>query len=122
MPHETINDFLKQISDSFCPLRWTYMQVDLQHGKIKACCKTPFQQIDDDQIRQSGTAALFNGEYVQQRRREMFEGIRHSDCNACWLQEDLGLLSYRWAQAAKEPFRSASSAIAEERRLDNGVP
>lgn len=122
MPHETINDFLKQISDSFCPLRWTYMQVDLQHGKIKACCKTPFQRIDDDQIRQSGTAALFNGEYVQQRRREMFEGIRHSDCNACWIQEDLGLLSYRYAQTAREPFRSASSAIAEERRLDNGVP
>lgn len=122
MSDETIGDLLKQISDSFCPLRWTYMQVDLQHGKVKACCKTPFQKIDDAQIRQHGTAAVFNGDYVQQRRREMFDGVRHSDCNTCWTQEDLGLLSYRYSQAGKEPFTSTILPIREKQRVDNGVP
>ncbi len=122
MPHEEISDVLKQISPSFCPLRWTYMQVDLQHGKVKACCKTPFQKIDDEQIRQLGTRAIFNGEYVQERRREMLNGIQHHDCDTCWVQEDLGLLSYRYLQSSQEPFRSAIPVIQAGRRVAEATP
>jgi hypothetical protein len=122
MSHEAVNDLVRQISDSFCPLRWSYMQVDLQHGKVKACCKTPFQRIDDEQIGAYGTAAIFNGEYVQERRREMLNGVRHRDCNTCWTQEDLGLQSYRYLQAGEEPFRSVIPVIRDERRVDNAVP
>jgi hypothetical protein len=27
---------------TFCSLRWRYMQCDVGHGQVKACCKTPF--------------------------------------------------------------------------------
>jgi sulfatase maturation enzyme AslB (radical SAM superfamily) len=94
----------------------------LQHGKVKACCKTPFQRIDDEQIRRYGTAAFFNGPYVKERRREMLEGVKHRDCATCWRQEDLGIQSYRYLQAGKEPFASRIPIIHSERSVDNAVP
>lgn len=122
MQHEEISRLLERVSPSFCPLRWTYMQVDLQHGKVKACCKTPFQRIDDAQIGRLGTEAIFNGEYVQERRREMLAGVKHRDCNTCWDEEDLGLLSYRHLQSGLEPFRGAVGKIAASRRADGAKP
>jgi sulfatase maturation enzyme AslB (radical SAM superfamily) len=122
MSRETISDILGQVSNSFCPLRWTYMQVDLQHGKVKACCKTPFQRIEEAQIERLGSITIFNSEYLQERRREMLAGVRHSDCNTCWIQEDLGLLSYRYSQSANEPFRSSIPVLQAQRRLDDAVP
>lgn len=119
MAHDELRLQLEQVSRSFCPLRWTYMQVDLEHGKVKACCKTPFQSITDEQIRELGAGALFNGHYVQQRRREMLAGIKHDDCSTCWTEEELGLLSYRYLQSGKEPFRSSIASISAQAPVVN---
>jgi hypothetical protein len=113
---------LETVSPSFCPLRWTYMQVDLEHGKVKACCKTPFHTVGDDELREQGTAALFNNLSFQERRREMLAGVHHEDCSACWRQEDLGLLSYRLSESGKELFRSGIADIRHHRRVDSAVP
>jgi hypothetical protein len=108
---------LDQISDSFCPLRWTYMQVDLEHGRVKACCKTPFQQVSA-----GGREVIFDSTYFQERRREMLKGVRHSDCECCWEQERLGLLSYRLSEAQKEPHAQAIRAIAAARQVTGARP
>ena len=110
------------LGESFCPLRWSYLQVDLQHGRTKACCKTPFQALTSQEIAAQGAEAIFNSEYVQTRRAEMFAGIRHPDCAACWKAEDLGLQSYRQSQAAKPMFRAVAEAVAASPRLDGAVP
>jgi len=113
---------LEQISPSFCPLRWTYMQVDLEHGRVKACCKTPFLQIEAEDISRNGGKAIFNGTYFRDRRREMLEGVWHSDCDSCWTQERLDLLSYRHSECAKEPHRSAIIEVGAARRIDGARP
>lgn len=113
---------LAQVGASFCPLRWTYMQVDLVHGRIKACCKTPFVQADADEIRNAGSQAIFNGASFQARRRDMLEGRGHADCDPCREQERRGLLSYRLSESAKEPHASAIGAIERARRVDGVVP
>jgi len=110
------------LSASFCPLRWSYLQVDLQHGRTKACCKTPFQALTGQAIAAQGAEAIFNSEYVQARRAEMLTGIRHADCAACWKAEDLGVQSYRQSQAAKPMFRAVTEAVAAAPRLDAAVP
>lgn len=122
MPAELTRARLEQISPSFCPLRWTYMQVDLEHGRVKACCKTPFQQVTTQELRESGRAAIFNASYFQDRRREMLRGAGHSDCNSCLEQERLGLLSYRLSEAGKEPHSTAVESIAAERPVGTAVP
>ncbi len=110
------------LSTSFCPLRWSYLQVDLQHGRTKACCKTPFQALTRQAIAAQGAEAIFNSEYVQARRAEMLTGIRHSDCTACWKAEDLGVQSYRQSQAAKPMFQAVTEAVTAAPRLDAAVP
>ena len=122
MDYEEVKNQLGSISESFCPLRWTYMQVDLEHGKIKACCKTPFQKIADEQINQIGEKAIFNGAYFRERRREMMEGIKNEDCSSCWTEEELGLLSYRYLLSGKEPFKSSIAAIQSNPLSSNYVP
>src|SRR5438552_825728 len=122
MTKDLIKNKLHQISESFCPLRWTYMQVDLEHGKVKACCKTPFQKITENELRRLGKEAIFNGGYVQERRREMLDGIKHEDCTTCWTEEERGLLSYRYLQSAQEPFKSSIERIREQSSLANAAP
>jgi hypothetical protein len=113
---------LETISPSFCPLRWSYLQIDLQHGRAKACCKTPFEQMTARQLDEQGSAALFNSGYVQQRRREMLAGVRHDDCAACWQAEALGLESYRRAQSAKPMFRGVTEKLLAHPAVDGAVP
>jgi hypothetical protein len=98
------------------------MQVDIQHGRVKACCKTSFQTITNTQLEEFGTSVIFNNQYFQDRRREMFVGIKHGDCSSCWTQEKLGLLSYRLSQSASDTFRASLSAIAAEKRVDAIIP
>ncbi len=120
--HRDGRNRLDLVSPSFCPLRWTYMQVDLEHGRVKACCKTPFVRIERSELRSLGVAAMFNAPYFQDRRREMLSGVWHSDCDSCWTQEQLGLLSYRRAESNREPHRSAAVEIGEHRTVDAARP
>jgi MoaA/NifB/PqqE/SkfB family radical SAM enzyme len=113
---------LQLVSPSFCPLRWSYLQIDLQHGRIKACCKTPFQALTGDELADRGSDAIFNNDYVLARRAEMLAGVKHPDCAACWRAEDLGVQSYRRSQAAKPMFREVTDNVAATRRLDGAVP
>jgi hypothetical protein len=122
MTDEPVRAELNRISSSFCPLRWSYMQVDIQQGKVKACCKTSFQTLDRALLENHGTQAVFNSPYFQDRRREMLAGVKHEDCRSCWIQEDLGLLSYRILQSAEKMFRPVTTALASEGRVDEAKP
>ena len=122
MGYEPVRAELNRISSSFCPLRWAYMQVDIQQGKVKACCKTPFQTLSKTLLEGQGTQAIFNNPYFQDRRWEMLVGINHEDCRSCWIQEKLGLLSYRLLQSAEEMFKPITTVIAAEKRVDKAVP
>lgn len=122
MQTSELQNRLQIISPSFCPLRWTYMQVDLEHGRVKACCKTQFQRIGGSEIEQLGTDAIFNGKYFQERRREMLEGIWHADCDACWTQEQLGLLSYRQLEANKAIHLGVIPEILQRGHIDSAKP
>lgn len=122
MPDIPIEQELERVSQSFCPLRWSYMQADMSQGKVKACCKTPFVQIASQWIQRDGTGAIFNNPEFQARREGMLRGEKHADCRDCWQNEAAGILSYRYHQSALPLFRRRISSIASERSVGNAFP
>lgn len=109
-------------NDAFCPLRWGYLQVDMANARTKACCKTPFQSVDPDELEQRGSAAIFNGDYVQQRRLEMLQNQRHQDCAGCWTAEEQGIRSYREEHADRSPFVEVGDDVRRHLDVDRAVP
>lgn len=117
-----LGEALSVANDAYCPLRWSYLQVDLAHGRAKACCKTPFQPVTGEEIAIAGSDAIFNGAYVQARRREMLRGERHGDCAGCWQAEEEGLQSYRQRQSGKPMFAEITRSLASRPRVDGAAP
>ena len=100
----------EELPKSFCSLAWRYAQVDLQRGKVKACCKTPFHRVAETDLSTLGTGALFNNPDFQARRRAMLDGAYPSACKSCWDHENAGVPSYRQTAGANPIFATPSSA------------
>ena len=82
------------ILDSLCIYRWSYPIIDFGKNQIRTCCKTIMPGYENS----SQTFDSFiDFEYMQQRRLEMFQGIRHESCSACWRSEDQNIPSMRHA-------------------------
>lgn len=112
----------ERLPPTFCSLRWRYMQCDLTHAQVKACCKTPFVQITDDDVAAQGHRSVFNHPYFVERRREMLAGSGHADCDVCTEHDAAGIISYRRSEGSKPIFatpRSRAEALAE---LDDAWP
>lgn len=99
------------LPDSFCTLAWRYAQVDLQRGKVKACCKTPFHRVSEADLALAGTGAMFNNPRFQERRRAMLRGERPADCISCWDHERLGVPSYRSTAGASPIFATPATTV-----------
>lgn len=83
------------IKDSLCTARWGYPLVDFSKGEVRTCCRTKGERITKEQIDTLGTDVFLNSDYQKERRLEMLKGVRHDDCNTCWVFEDAGMPSLR---------------------------
>lgn len=108
---------MNHMKNTICRLRWSYPIISLEEMQVRTCCRTPPIKIQKSQLDQEGTDVFINNVYLKERRKEMLEGIRHSDCNICWNLEDQGILSPRhsYEKTIKhlENYETASS-VAEE--------
>ena len=83
------------VNNSICHLRWGYPNISLTRSEIRTCCKTPFQTVTDQDIDEHNIDLFLNTPYQKNRRLEMLQGTRHSDCKSCWSIEDQGATSLR---------------------------
>ena len=83
------------VNNSICHLRWGYPNISLTRSEIRTCCKTPFQTVTDQDIDEHNIDLFLNTPYQKDRRLEMLQGTRHSDCKSCWSIEDQGATSLR---------------------------
>ncbi len=86
---------------TLCRLRWSYPVVNFAMQSTRTCCRTPSYKVDEESLKTLGKDALFNSPYLKERRFELLNGIKHSDCNSCWALEDSGIKSPR---LGKEDF------------------
>jgi organic radical activating enzyme len=87
---------------SICSLRWGYPNISLTRSEIRTCCKTPFQTVSENDIKEYGINLFLNTKYQKERRLEMLKGIRHHSCSQCWQIEDQGASSLRLANPNPE--------------------
>ncbi len=83
------------IKDSLCTARWGYPLVDFSKGEVRTCCRTRGERISKEQIDKHGKDIFLNTDYQKDRRLEMLNGVRHDDCNTCWVFEEAGMPSPR---------------------------
>jgi organic radical activating enzyme len=85
------------MNDAICPRRWNYIDARLNTGEVRMCCHTFFKKIEPGE-------SLVNNDYAKERRLEMLQGIKHSDCNFCWKLEEQGLPSKRTQEIEKNKW------------------
>lgn len=94
--HAKLEENVFMSKKHFCILPWIHMQVS-PNGKMHSCCQTSFKNPLGD-LHQTDITEIWNGDRYKTLRDSMLNGDIISDCESCFLQEDLGLTSLRqWA-------------------------
>lgn len=75
------------MSESFCLAKWLQVTIDLVHGTNHSCHHPRRHLIPLEEL-EKNPSALHNTKYKKERRKEMLEGKRPSECEYCWQIED----------------------------------
>lgn len=99
---------LDAVSPSFCLNKWHFGVVDFEMEDYSLCCMSRRIPFDPNEV-SADPRALLNSQYTSERRKEMLEGKKHSDCNICWKAEAQGQVSERFFEShyRRKNFESA---------------
>jgi hypothetical protein len=78
---------LDAVGCGMCLAKWTQVTLQLQSGHNHSCHHPGTHKISEAEIARN-PSALHNTRYKKQRRKEMLEGKRPSECDYCWGTED----------------------------------
>lgn len=81
------NTRLNKVGCGMCLAKWTQTTIHLQLGRTHSCHHPDTHVIPIDEIKKN-PGALHNTAFKKQKRKEMLEGKRPSECNYCWNVED----------------------------------
>ncbi|CBW27889.1 hypothetical protein BMS_3132 [Halobacteriovorax marinus SJ] len=80
-------DSINEVSESFCLAKWLQVTIDLVHGTNHSCHHPRRHLIPLEELEQN-PSALHNTKFKKEKRKEMLEGRRPSECEYCWQIED----------------------------------
>lgn len=83
---ETIK-IVNDISPSFCAAKWYNATIWLGNGRT-ASCHLPLAHSIDQTLLEDNPSSLHNTSYKKDRRQEMLDGVKCSECAYCWTVED----------------------------------
>ena len=84
---EDVKAVLDKVSPSFCLAKWYQVTVHLQNGHTHSCHHPGTHKVPLEELNSNPTA-LHNTQFKKERRREMLEGTRPTECQYCWNVED----------------------------------
>ena len=87
------------MSNTFCNLPWKQLYVSTS-GNHRICCMNPDNITKDDgylhyNMTRDKITDSWNSKYMRDMRLKLIKGEKHSNCQRCYLQEDLGHSSMR---------------------------
>jgi len=91
---QLIKDEQDAVGPGFCVLKWYHLEMHLGTGESHSCYHCPTQKIPQG-------ADLHNTPQKIEKRAEMLQGNKPSECSYCWEVEDLGLISDRQTLAVQ---------------------
>lgn len=78
---------LDSVGCGMCAAKWNQVTIHLQNGTTHSCHHPLVHKIPLSELKNNPTA-LHNTFFKKQKRKEMLEGKRPSECNFCWNIED----------------------------------
>jgi hypothetical protein len=87
---EKIQHYKKQLDEvgpGFCLAKWTQTTIHLQMGETHSCHHPATHKIPTGELKRN-PSALHNTKFKKEKRKEMLEGERPSECDYCWRVED----------------------------------
>lgn len=82
-----MRDKLNNVGCGMCLAKWTQVTIHLQNGHNHSCHHPRTHKISEAEIARN-PSALHNTRFKKQKRKEMLEGQRPSECDYCWNVED----------------------------------
>jgi pyruvate-formate lyase-activating enzyme len=80
---------LNEVSPSFCLAKWFNVSIHIPTGQTHSCYHPSSHHIPLKEVK-IDVSALHNTKFKKERRAEMLEGTRPSECHFCWEIEDSG--------------------------------
>ena len=84
---EKVRRQLNDVGAGFCLAKWMQVTLHLHIGHNHSCHHPQTHKISTTEIDRD-PSALHNTRYKKERRREMLEGKKPSECDYCWGVED----------------------------------
>jgi len=78
---------LDSVGKGFCLAKWTQVTIHLQMGETHSCHHPNTHKIPVSELKRN-PSALHNTKFKKEKRKEMLEGKRPSECDYCWNVED----------------------------------
>jgi organic radical activating enzyme len=86
--HAYKNEFINELSPSFCSAKWYNATIWLGTGQTASCHHPPSHAIDPAELGRN-PSAIHNTQHKKNMRRLMQDGIRPNECEYCWKIEDM---------------------------------
>jgi len=87
MDHSKTKEELNNTGCGFCLAKWTQVTIHLQLGRTHSCHHPDTHPIPLVELNRN-PSALHNTRFKKEKRKEMLEGQRPSECQYCWNVED----------------------------------
>jgi organic radical activating enzyme len=87
MDRNKVRDELNTTGCGFCLAKWTQVTIHLQLGRTHSCHHPDTHIIPLSELKRN-PSALHNTSFKKEKRKEMLEGKRPSECQYCWNVED----------------------------------
>jgi organic radical activating enzyme len=85
--YEKVSESLNGIGNGMCLAKWTQVTLQLHTGHNHSCHHPSLHKIPEIEIK-NNPSALHNTRFKKEKRREMLNGGRPSECEYCWKIED----------------------------------
>ena len=104
---------LDSVGCGFCLAKWTQVTIHLGAGLTHSCHHPVQHKIPLSELKRN-PSALHNTKFKKEKRKEMLEGKRPSECNYCWnIEDSSNSFSDRVFKSA-EPWSSDQFEIIKE--------
>jgi organic radical activating enzyme len=84
----------EELGEALCLAKWQQVSLHLTNGLTNSCYHPLLHEIDASLL-ETNPSALHNTPYKKERRKEMLNGVKCTECSYCWNIEATGNLSDR---------------------------
>jgi len=85
--YEEVKNTLDNVGKGMCLAKWTQVTTHLHTGHNHSCHHPNTHKVSEAEIARN-PSALHNTLFKKQKRKEMLQGARPTECDYCWNVED----------------------------------